>query len=99
MRGALCRSEYHGTNVGDVREASNKPVRLVTDRYPVQAGVRQFEYRVSHARRDGSVTSQLVVLVRWIADVDSTDVWTVAHHDDAFPLIQREFEIFNQRHQ
>ena len=91
--------KYHCANVCDVSEASNEPVRLVADRYPVQAGVSQFENLISHAHCNSSVTSQLVVLVRWVADVDSTDVCTAAHHDDAFPLIQREFEISNQRQQ
>jgi hypothetical protein len=36
-----------------VRKASNKPVRLVANRYPVYTGLRQFEYLVSHARRNG----------------------------------------------
>jgi hypothetical protein len=33
--------------------ASNKPARPVADRYLVYTGLRQFEYLVSHARRNG----------------------------------------------
>ena len=91
--------KYHGSNVCDMSEASNEPVRLVADRYPVQAGVSQFENLIGHACCDRSVTGQRVVLVRRVADVDRKNVCTLPHHDDALALIQREFEISNQRQQ
>jgi hypothetical protein len=52
----------------------NRQVRSTTDIRLMPACV-SFEYSVSQ-RRNGSLTTQLVVFVRWIAGVDSTDVRT-----------------------
>ncbi|MEZ0606086.1 hypothetical protein ACAX43_28710 [Paraburkholderia sp. IW21] len=99
LRAGLHRSKYHSSAVVNLHEAPNKPVRLVTDCYPVCASLCRLQYLVGQPRRNGPVAREVVLRACWVAYVDSADVYILTNHDEALPLIKRELEVLGQGQQ